>query len=77
MTPEWPRRFRASQTPVELMRDMQARASAIRRYALAHDRFAELEQAHVGTPEAEGAHQYALWALRAVRAELDDPEPAR
>ena len=70
-----PRRFRASQTPVELMRDMAARNAAIRRYAMAHDHFAEMEQTATIPAEKEGAHQHAVWALRAVRAELDDPEP--
>lgn len=68
-----------SETPVTLLRDMAARNAAIRRYARAHDRFAELEQANAGVDpvEAEGAHVYALIALRATRAELDDPEPKK
>jgi hypothetical protein len=70
-----PRRMRASQTPAEWVRDGAARNAAIRRYAQAHDHFAVIEQQHVGTPEGEGAHRFAVWALRAVRAELDDPEP--
>jgi hypothetical protein len=69
-----PRRIRASQTPAQWIRDGNARNAAIRRYAYAHDRFAELEQTTKGA-EREGAHRYAMWALRAVRAELDDPEP--
>lgn len=57
---------------------LQARANALRRYAAAFDHFAELEQtAHVegNVIEHEGAHRYALIALRAFRAEVDDPEP--
>jgi hypothetical protein len=72
-----PRHIRTSQTPVQLIREMQTRAYAIRQYARAHDRFAEIEQANAGTAEGEGAHRFAMWTLRAVRAELDDPEPRR
>jgi len=65
-------------TAIEVFREARTRGEAIRRYALAHDHFAELEQLLVNegrVPEAEGAHQYALLALRAYRAELDDPKP--
>lgn len=57
---------------------MEARNAAIRRYAAAHDKFAEVEQVKAMTgedAEAHGAAVYAGWCLRAVRAELDDPEP--
>ncbi len=62
-------------TPVEFLRDVSARKAALRRYASAFDRFATLEQAYAGTTEAEGAHGYALIALRAYRVECDDPDP--
>lgn len=68
----------SGQTPAQLLRDMDARNSAIRRYAAAHDKFAEMEQIDIATghpAEAQGAAIYAAWCLRAVRAELDDPEP--
>lgn len=67
------------QTPAQLLRDMDARNAAIRRYAAAHDKFAAIEQVNVkdDPAEAQGAHIFAEWCLRAVRAELDDPEPKR
>lgn len=43
-----------------------------------HDHFAEFEQnlALEGkVAEAAGAHHFAVWTLRAWRAEADDPEP--
>ena len=61
-----------------LLRDIEARNTALRTYAVAHDRFAVTEQQLVAEgriPEAEGAHTYALIALRAWLAERDDPEP--
>lgn len=63
-------------TVIELLRQASARRTAIYTYARAHDHFAELEQSLIGEgwiTESEGAHQYALAALRAYRAELDDP----
>jgi hypothetical protein len=59
--------------------DATARAAALYRYAQAHDKFAELEQACVyrECPHmASIAHALALIALRAWLAEQDDPEPA-
>lgn len=56
------------------------REAALRTYAAAYDRFAETEQMHVllgNYAEAEGAHAYALWAVRAYKAEMDDPEPRK
>ncbi len=66
-----------SQTPRTLLRDMEARNAAIRRYAFAHDKFAELEQRYRSTDpeEAEMWHEMALVALRACRNEMDDPTP--
>lgn len=66
-------------TPVQFLRDISARQACLRRLAEAHDRFAELEQvkwAEGNEAEAEGAHRYANWVLRAYRAEMDDREPA-
>ena len=63
-------------TPIDLIRDASARSEAIRRYAAAYDRWATDEQLLIAEghfPEAQGAHEYALWSLRAYRAELDDP----
>ncbi len=63
---------------IELMRAAAARREALFRYAEAHDHFATQEQTYAGEGnviEAEGAHAYALIALRAYRAELDDPMP--
>lgn len=65
------------QTPADMIRDVDARNSAVRELAKIHDRFSELElvfQFSGSVFEAEGAHQYALMALRAYRAELDDPK---
>lgn len=56
-----------------------ARKAVLRQLSEAHDRFAELEQvkwAEGNEAEAEGAHRYANWVLRAYRAEMDDREPA-
>ena len=56
-----------------------ARQLVLRRLADAHDRFAEEEQVLVAEgryAESQGAHQYAVWVLRAYRAELDDRKPA-
>jgi hypothetical protein len=66
------------QTPVQFLRDISARQSCLRQLAQAHDRFSELEQiarAQGDAYDAEGAHRYALWTLRAYRAEMDDREP--
>lgn len=62
-------------TPVQFIRDISARQAALRRYARAFDRFSTMEQAFAGTAEGEGAHGYALIALRAYRSEIDDPQP--
>lgn len=58
--------------------DVAARMAAQYQYAKAHDRFAELEQlarSRNKPAEANGAHIFALIALRAYRAECDDPQP--
>lgn len=60
------------------IRDAVAKREAMRQYAIAHDRFANLEQAFLarGCPlSAEGVHIHALITLRAWLAEKDDPEP--
>ena len=65
---------------IELIREAAARRTAIFTYARAHDHFATEEQTFAGEGkpiEAAGAHEYALICLRAYRAELDDPEPAK
>lgn len=57
-------------------RDKLARKAALEQYAKAHDHFSEKEQlAAPGSEERDLYHQWALWALRAYRAELDDPTP--
>lgn len=64
--------------PVEMVRSVRAQRAAAANYVAQHERFAELEQQLmlVGSPiDAIGAHSYALMALRAHVAELDDPEP--
>lgn len=66
-------------TPVEDLRNESARHAVLLRYAAAHDRFSEAEQIHIAKgeiAEAEGAHAFAAWALRAYRLELDNPPPA-
>lgn len=63
---------------IEMLREAAARHHAERTYALAHDHFSEMEQTLVAegrVTEAVGAHEYALIALKAYRAEIDDPEP--
>ena len=65
-------------TPISVLRDAMARTTALRMLAAAHDHWAEEEQVAIAEgryAEAEGAHQFALLALRAYRADLDDPEP--
>lgn len=65
-------------TPVAFLRDIAARQAALRQLAAAHDRFSEMEQllyAQGDVVDAEGAHKYAMWTLRAYRAEMDDREP--
>lgn len=65
-------------TAEQAIRDAAARREALRHYAAAHEKFAELEQTLTsrGSPVcAEGAHVYALIALRAWVLENDDPEP--
>lgn len=69
-----------SKTPVQLIRDLAIRRRAILNYAHMHDSLSELEQMYVGVGEhekASEAHDYAVIALRAYRAEIDDLEPAR
>lgn len=64
-------------TPLDLIRDIDARKAAQRVYALSHDRFAEAEQVYRAEgrqAEAEGAHYYAVITLRAYVAELADPD---
>ena len=64
-------------TVIELLRQKSARRVALYVYAQSHDLFSELEQVYVATDEtdrAAGAHECALIALRAYRAEMDDPE---
>ena len=56
----------------------RARTAALYAYGAAHDRFSEREQVHRAKGEvadAEGAHAYAVWCLRAYRAELDNQPP--
>lgn len=65
-------------TPISVLRDAIAKSGALRMLASAHDHWSEEEQiatAEGRHAEAEGAHQFALLALRAYRAEKDDPEP--
>ncbi len=64
---------------IELLRQATARRQAIFAYARMHDEWSEVEQLYTGEGkayEAEGAHQWALIALRAYRAEMDDPDIA-
>jgi hypothetical protein len=66
--------------PVNTIRTLSARSAALETYALAHDRFSEAEQMYVAEGQmamASGAHTYALIALRAYRAEIDDQEPEK
>lgn len=63
--------------PIELFRDVAARGHVVRQYALAHDKFSEMEQLlHLEgrEAEAEGAHEYALLCLQAYLNETDDPD---
>jgi hypothetical protein len=65
--------------PVHALRDELAKQTALRTLAQAHDRFSEAEQMYVASGQlamAEGAHTFALIALRAYRNELDDVKPA-
>ena len=64
-------------TTAEAIRDVRARTAALYRYAEAHDHFSEQEQRLLlfRPEQAEIAHQLAVRALRAYRAELDDPQP--
>ena len=65
-----------AKTPLE----RAAREAVLAAIADAHDRFSEKEQIYTASgqhPEAEGAHRYALWCLRAYRAEMDDPDPRK
>lgn len=55
-----------------------ARGAVLHQLAFAHDHWSEEEQRLKGEGkpiEAQGAHELALAALRAYRAELDNPEP--
>lgn len=57
---------------------IEPRTAVLRRLAAAHDRFSEAEQLAVGEgrhKDAQVAHEYALWTLRAYRAEQDDRKP--
>lgn len=52
-----------------------AQLAVLRQLAAAYDRFCELEQVYVAEgryADAEGAHQFAMWILRAYKAEDDD-----
>jgi hypothetical protein len=54
-----------------------AREAVLDRLGAAYEKFCELEQTlvHEGRyADAEGAHQYGMWVLRAYTAEMDDPE---
>ena len=65
---------------IRIIREVAARREAVFSYAQWHDDFSTEEQtltAEGRTFEAEGAHQFALILLRAYRAEMDDPEPAK
>jgi len=56
----------------------RAQSAALRQYARAHDRFAELEQVEANQHHpflAAGARLYARVIVRAWLAERDDPEP--
>ena len=62
---------------MDMNRDKRARRAALAQYAKAHDHFSEQEQISVvrgNAIEAAGFHEFALIALRAYRAELDDPK---
>jgi hypothetical protein len=51
--------------------------AVLRQLASAYDRFCETEQVYVSEgryAEAQGAHQFAVWILRAYQAEEADPE---
>lgn len=65
-----------SRNAAAAVRDMIARQEAVRQYARAHDRFSEEEQLRKlegDVIEAEGAHTYAVRALRACVAEMNEP----
>ena len=73
-----PRHIRVSGQPPVVTVDM-AREMAAKRYAAAFDEHATQEQllrAQGRRTEAEGAHQYAMWVMRAYKAETR-PEPHR
>ena len=56
---------------------IDAREAVLKQLATAYDRFCETEQVLVAEgkyAEAEGAHQFAIWLLRAYKAEQDDPK---
>ena len=70
----------SARSVIEIIREAAARRAAIFAYAQWHDDYSTEEQtltAEGRTFEAEGAHQFALILLRAYRAEMDDPEPAK
>jgi hypothetical protein len=63
---------------IGLLRDVAARREAIYRYAKAHDRHDAEEQKLRSSGRfihASIAHDNAAIALRAYRAEMDDPTP--
>lgn len=61
--------------PVHKLREAMARGNALRFYATAWDHWTTEERimrAEGRLAEAEGAHQYALWIVRAYKAELGE-----
>ena len=68
-----------ARSAIRVLRDMAARQSAIRRYAIDFDRHCEDEQIarFAGNDWDETlAHNASVILFRAWRAELDDPEVA-
>ena len=62
----------------DVIREAEARSAALRTYAAAHDRLAELEQMHMlagNHAEATGARVIARQVLAAWHKELRDPVP--
>jgi hypothetical protein len=61
-----------------ILQDIEARASALRRYARCYDLFCEREQTDTLSGDVFAAARAAGWAqvcLRAYRNELDNPTP--
>lgn len=55
-----------------------ARKAVLRVLAERADHFAEMEQLLVQEgkyADAEGAHKFGMWCLRAYKGEADDPKP--